>query len=80
MITNLKQWVIARAKERTSWDGAVLIAMGICFLIVPASAKFAGLAAIIYGAWTLWKKEQGVETPVDTPVEPTAEQNTNPPA
>ena len=58
MITNLKQWVIARAKERTSWDGSVLIAAGICFIVLGPLAEMAAYVAIAYGAWTIWKKEE----------------------
>ena len=33
MITKLKDWVMARKSERTSWDGALLIAMGVVVLM-----------------------------------------------
>mgnify|MGYP006236324097 CR=1 FL=1 len=43
--------------ERTSWDGAALIALGVVILIAGPFAKIAAYAAIAYGAWTIWKKE-----------------------
>jgi len=52
------KWVKARADERTSWDGAVLILIGVVVLIAGPFAKLAAWAALGYGAWTLWKKEK----------------------
>lgn len=52
-----KAWVVARLKERTSWDGAVLIAAGVAYIVLGPLAKIAAYAAIAYGAWTIWKKE-----------------------
>jgi hypothetical protein len=52
-----KAWVSARLKERTSWDGAILIAAGVAYIVLGPLAKIAAYAAIGYGAWTLWKKE-----------------------
>ena len=51
-------WLIDRVKERTSWDGIVLIAAGGAFIILGPLAKFAAYGAILYGAWTIWKKEK----------------------
>ena len=50
-------WFTSRSKERTSWDGAVLIACGLVILLAGPLAKIAAWGAIVYGAWTLWKKE-----------------------
>ena len=47
-----------RVDERTSWDGAILIAIGVVVLIAGPLAKIAAWGAIGYGAWTLWKKEK----------------------
>jgi hypothetical protein len=59
MFNFAKMWVAARFKERTTWDGAVLIAGGVAYLILGPLAEVAAYAAIGYGAWTLWKKEKG---------------------
>ena len=50
-------WVKSRVEERTSWDGAALIALGVIILIAGPFAKIAAYAAIVYGAWTIWKSE-----------------------
>lgn len=54
----LKTWVQERWAERTSWDGTVLIAVGVVGLIASPLVKLASWVAIGYGAWTLWKKEK----------------------
>jgi len=51
-------FVKERLDERTSWDGAVLIAIGVVVLFAGPLAKLAAWGAIGYGAWTLWKKEK----------------------
>lgn len=53
----IKNIVNARLKERTTWDGAVLIGAGVAFLIFKPIAGLVAYAAIAYGAWTIWKKE-----------------------
>ena len=51
------KWLKSRIEERTSWDGAALILMGVLVLIAGPFAKLAAYAAIAYGAWTIYKKE-----------------------
>lgn len=58
MNTMLQQWIRARMKERTSWDGAGLVLMGLLALFAANLAKIAGGVAVVYGVWTIWKKEQ----------------------
>lgn len=58
MITLAKLWIKERLKERTTWDGTVLIAGGVAYLVLGPIAEVAAWAAIGYGAWTLWKKEK----------------------
>ena len=53
----IKKFITSRLDERTSWDGAALIAVGVIILIAGPFAKLAAYAAIAYGAWTLWKTE-----------------------
>ena len=53
----LKAWIDSRIKERTSWDGAALIALGLLTLFFVNLAKIAAGIAIAYGAWTIWKSE-----------------------
>jgi len=49
------EFLKARLKERTSWDGSVLIAGGIVMILAPVNLIAYGMIA--YGAWTLYKKE-----------------------
>ena len=58
MIDKFKILGIDAFKERTSWDGAVLIAFGIIVLIAKPLAGILAYAAIAYGAWTIWKSEK----------------------
>ena len=53
----IKKWINDRKSERTSWDGAALIAVGVIVLIAGPLAKIAAYGAIAYGTWTIWKSE-----------------------
>ncbi len=53
----IKNWIKQRLEERTSWNGAALIAVGIVVLIAGPFAKLAAYAAIAYGAWAIYSKE-----------------------
>ena len=57
MVTKVKGWINDRIGERTSWDGAALIVLGLMVLFLAPLAKIAAGLAIAYGAWTIWKKE-----------------------
>ena len=50
------KWITNRLKERTSWDGIVLIAAGVAMIITPVTLIAYGMIA--YGAWTLLKGEK----------------------
>ena len=54
----IKNWIKERLEERTSWNGAMLIAVGVVVLIAGPIAKLAAWGAIGYGAWTLYKREK----------------------
>ena len=53
----IKNWITKRITERTSLDGAVLIALGLMILFLAPLAKIAAGLAIAYGVWTIWKAE-----------------------
>ena len=57
MLDKFKTWVANRFTERTSWDGAMLILLGVVVLIAKPIAGLLAYAAIAYGAWTIWKSE-----------------------
>ena len=50
-------WIDSRRKERTTWDGCMLVAIGLMVLFMAPLAKIAAGIAIAYGAWTIWKSE-----------------------
>jgi hypothetical protein len=53
----IKEWVLNRLKERTTLDGAILVAAGVGYLVFEPIAAIIAYVAIGYGAWTIWKKE-----------------------
>jgi len=53
----IKKFITSRLDERTSWDGAMLIAMGLIVLVAGPFAKLAAYIAIAYGAWTIYKSD-----------------------
>ena len=53
----MTSWINNRVAERTSWDGAALVAVGVVILFAGPFAKIAAYAAIAYGVWTIWKSE-----------------------
>ena len=57
MLNKFKAWVGDRFKERTSWDGAMLVLLGVLVLIAKPIAGLLAYAAIAYGAWTIYKSE-----------------------
>lgn len=59
--TNIWAWFVARWAERTTWDGSVIIALGVVTLIFSQLMPYAAFAAIVYGVWTLLKSEDAGE-------------------
>ena len=51
-------WLKLRWAERSSWDGTVLIVVGVVCVLFAPLVKYAAYAAIVYGAWTLLKGEK----------------------
>ena len=50
-------WVKARLAERTSWDGATIVAMSLMVLLAAPILKLLAWPALVYGLWTLYKEE-----------------------
>jgi len=48
-------WLMSRLKERTSWDGAALIGVGLVGLLMPLD--LVSYAAIAWGVITILKSE-----------------------
>ena len=51
------QWLKDRWAERTTWDGTVLIAVGVVALLFAPLVKWVAWAAIICGVWTAIQPE-----------------------
>ena len=51
-------WVKNRLKERTSYDGIVLIVISLIALCLGPFVKYAALATLADGVWTLVRKEE----------------------
>ncbi len=49
--------MLDRLKERTSYNGGAMIAVGVIVLVAGPIASWTAWAAILYGAWNIWKKE-----------------------
>ena len=49
MIELAKIWIMQRIKERTTWDGVVLIAAGVVYLVFEPIASIVAYGAIGYG-------------------------------
>ena len=54
----IKEWLTARLKERTTYDGAILIGAGVAYLVFEPIAVFVAYIAIAYGIWTFYKSEE----------------------
>jgi hypothetical protein len=54
MIKNLLK---QRLAERSTIDGVVMVAAGAAIIIFSPLTKLIAYAAIVYGAWTIWKKD-----------------------
>ena len=48
-------WLKNRLKERTTLDGAMLVAAGLVMIMAPVD--LVAYVLIAYGAWTIWKSE-----------------------
>lgn len=51
----IKKWLKDRMNERSSIDGALMIAAGACVIIFSPFAKLIAYAAIVYGAYTIYR-------------------------
>jgi hypothetical protein len=53
----VKDWVMARLAERTSWDGATIIGGSILILMGAPIIKMLAWPALAYGIFTLIKEQ-----------------------
>ena len=50
-------YIKSRIKERTSWDGGVIVAGSLAIILFGGIVKIAAWAGLAYGIWTRVKKE-----------------------
>ena len=53
----MTDWITARMAERTSWDGAAIIAVSLLVICSAPIVKLLAWPALVYGLWTLYKEE-----------------------
>lgn len=53
----IKEWLTNRLKERTTYDGIILVSAGAAYLVLKPIADIIAYAAIAYGLWTIYKSE-----------------------
>jgi hypothetical protein len=51
-------WITKRVRERTTWDGIVLIVVGVAILLFKGLIPWIAWGAIAFGAWTVWTSEK----------------------
>jgi hypothetical protein len=57
LINIAKEWVMARWAERTSWDGGVIIGISLSWILLGDIIDWVAWLALLYGVFTLVKKE-----------------------
>jgi hypothetical protein len=54
---NMFTWIKDRLKERTTFDGILLLVAGASVVFLGPIAKLLAWGMMAYGAWTIWKSE-----------------------
>jgi len=52
----IKKWIANRLAERSTVDGIIMIAAGAAIIVFSPFAKLIAYAAIVYGAYTIWRQ------------------------
>ena len=53
----IKDWVLARWSERTTWDGGVIIGVSLSYILLGGLVDWLAWVALAYGVFTLIKSE-----------------------
>jgi hypothetical protein len=53
----MKDWVMARVAERTSWDGATIVGGSILILMGAPIIEMLAWPALVWGVYTLVKEQ-----------------------
>ena len=56
-LLKVKEWILARLAERTSWDGVSIIALSVAVLVASPLVKWIAWAGLVYGIYTLVKEQ-----------------------
>lgn len=56
-VTALKDWIMARIAERTSWDGATIVGGSILILMGAPIIEMLAWPALAWGIYTLVKEQ-----------------------
>lgn len=51
-------WLQARLRERTSWDGVTIIVISLMVLLASPLVRYAAWGGLLYGIWTVGGKER----------------------
>ena len=57
MINMVKDWILARWSERTTWDGGVIIAVSLSYILLGGLVDWLAWVALAYGVFTFIKSE-----------------------
>ena len=57
MMNVVKNWVLARWAERTTWDGGVIIGVSLSYILLGGLVDWLAWIALAYGVYTLVKAE-----------------------
>jgi hypothetical protein len=60
----VKEWIMDRLKERSSWDGTVIVAISIAILLSVPFVEIFAWGALAYGIWTIIKKELKIDVDI----------------
>lgn len=52
----IKKWIETRLAQRSTVDGAVMVAVGAAIIVFSPLAKLIAYGVIAYGAYTIWRK------------------------
>lgn len=53
----LKTWLVNRFKERTTWDGIIIILLSLGIILFKDLIALLAWGTLIYGGWTVIKAE-----------------------
>lgn len=59
-----KDWIMDRLKERSSWDGTVIVAISVAILLSAPFIEMFAWGALAYGVWTIIKKELNIDSDI----------------